>query len=171
MQFPSEGATRCVMCSTAFPGYGARGVCPSCQKRYRAFVPKKQMGPDTVTPGYVSRSTGMIRYDRSDTARMQGDAPPFRLRYDPKQVFGKIPRNPKRTPQQRIDSLHQRIAETIARFGTIPDSILRDVQREQIAQGKAPMTGEQLRQLAGFYLSRSENEEEGRQRKLIVRTA
>ena len=166
--FMAQGRLR--FCPRCDMGQQHEGICPSCQSRYPAFVPKDQLRRDRVTPGYILRSTGMVRYDQSDIAKLKWDAKPLYQGFS-NEVFGRIPHNPKRTEQQRVDSLHRRIADTIARFGTIPASILRDVQREQIAQGKAPMTGEQLRQLAGFYLTRAHNEEEAKQRKLIVRTA
>ena len=66
-------------------------------------------------------------------------------------------------------NLDERIRELCTLIPSTPDEeIVPLIQELQAALHEKV---EQLRQLAGFYLSRSENEEEGRQRKLIVRTA
>lgn len=62
--------------------------------------------------------------------------------------------NPKRTRQEKLDSLHKRLVQAFP-TGRVPDSILRDVREAQIAKGMEPLTMSQLRQLAGFYLDRA----------------
>ena len=141
----------CLICGSAgFTSASGKGVCPTCQKTKPAFIPRSAYeGRDTITPGYVITARGLVRYDQSTTAAMKQDAP--------QRVFhGSIPlpeENRKRTPQERVDSLTKRLAQTFAN-GALPESMLLEVQREGIARGNY-VSMDQLRQLASFYLNRA----------------
>lgn len=149
--------TRCVMCNAGFEGYGSRGVCTRCQAKYPVFVPKEQLSQENYALGnlgYRFRANGAVRYDHSDAAVQHGDAPAkgHRALHDP---WADVPRIQKRTMQDRLDSFHKRLAQTFL-TGELPDSMIGEVQRAQIASGKAPMSSDQLRQLAGYMLGQSD---------------
>lgn len=165
--------SRCVICNARFLGYGARGVCQSCQARYPVFIPRAQLSRDSVTPGYVIRSDGLLRYDRSASAQMQGDAPRM---MDTQPIDKLFPTEPlkKKTAQQKLNSVHEDMADTLLKLGGIPESIKRDAAHifGKIVRKREPnITQDQVRALAGFYLEGAHNEKEAGQRKLVTRTA
>lgn len=144
----------CLICgSTAGTSVTGRGICAHCQATKPAFIPvSAYKGRDTITPGYNITARGLVRYDQSSTARSVGDAPA-------KHWQGQISapeQNRKRTPQERLDSLTQRLVRSFGN-GNIPESMLREIQAEGIARGNW-VSMDALRQLAALYLNRAAKE-------------
>src|SRR6266542_2810959 len=115
----------CVFCGSEWndPVYKHRGVCPPCKSRNPAFIPKAQYANRETYHngnGYVARADGLVRYDLSAIAQTKGHAPQKIWTGLPPITLEPVR---KRTPQERLDSLHQRLARTFAN-GAVPDSML-----------------------------------------------
>jgi hypothetical protein len=129
------------------------------------------MVPGRTYEGYVARSDGAHHWTQSAIFDGDPNTPEtFNTSIPVAGVdWGEIEPRVKRTPQQRVDSLQQKIADDIMRLGYIPDSVLQEVQAEQfLRNGKIPSM-EDLRALAAMFLRRADQNWDESQSRTVTR--
>lgn len=92
-----------------------------------------------------------------------GDSPNKRLKRSaveiPQDAFADVPDMVKRTPQQRLESMTDRLVKQYRKDPSTIDKLLKEIQSELLRQRGYDMTGldyQDLRRVAQFFLERAE---------------
>ena len=134
----------------------------------------RQAWPDFVMPGHVMRiENGLTSFvpDHKAVAPWSGEGRALNTYYTSEQTVDEMfPTEPikKRTPQQRLDSLTERIAQT--GLVGLSEEKIQDLVGRSWKRGQ-PLTADQVRDAAASLLRDAENRFETSERRKIVRTS
>ena len=148
-----------------------RGHAPYGSDEYVGTVAQAEgsVDSDKITSRIVpQRQSEAVARQTSDGVRL---APQLKIRREIVQIDPNLEPIVKRSHEARLDELAKLLVDCYNQYGSLPDSVLREIQGLYWQHGQTEFTVESLRQVAGHYLRTAERQRDIQQGRAVTRSA